>query len=41
VVDYIQKNCTCPQVYSTVDTKEFKRHYTPISSRLAKRPIDN
>jgi len=22
VVDYIQKNCTCPQVYSTVDTKE-------------------
>jgi len=22
VVDYIQTNCTCPQVYSTVDTKE-------------------
>jgi len=22
VVNYIQKNCTCPQAYSTVDTKE-------------------
>jgi len=22
VVSYIQKNCTCPQAYSTVDTKE-------------------
>jgi len=22
VVHYIQKNCTCPQVYSTVGTKE-------------------
>jgi len=26
VVNYIQKNCTCPQVYSTVDTKE-QRHW--------------
>jgi len=37
VVNYIQKNCTCPQVYSTVDTKENKPHYTLISGSLAKR----
>jgi len=40
VVNHIEKNCTCPQAYSTVDTKEKKRHYTPISGRLAIRPID-
>jgi len=28
VVNYIQKNCTCPQAYSTVDTRHQRKKTT-------------
>jgi len=36
VVNYIWKNCTCPQAYSTVDTKEkttLHTDYWPFSEQ--------
>ena len=41
VVKYIQKNCTCPQAYLTVDTKEKIDTTCRLVAVYLNRPIDN